>query len=124
MRESTALVLRQAGWQVAAAAHPDGAMAEMAAMQDDGRLIDGEMPVALVSDHRLGLDVTGLQVLGQLRYEFGEDLPALLLTGEMPAGLTEDAAQAGVQLVSKPIDAEGLIALLTEATASASMDAA
>lgn len=124
VRESTALVLRQAGWQVAAAAHPDGAMAEMAAMQDDGRLIDGEMPVALVSDHRLGLDVTGLQVLGQLRYEFGEDLPALLLTGEMPAGLTEDAAQAGVQLVSKPIDAEGLIALLTEATASASMDAA
>jgi len=124
VRESTALVLRQAGWQVAAAAHPDGAMAEMAAMQDDGRLIDGEMPVALVSDHRLGLDVTGLQVLGQLRYEFGEDLPALLLTGEMPAGLTEDAAQAGVQLVSKPIDAEGLIALLTEATANAPMDAA
>ncbi len=126
VRESTTLVLRQAGWQVAASAHPDGVMAEMAAMQDDGRLIDGEMPVALVSDHRLGLDVTGLQVLGQLRYEFGEDLPALLLTGEMPAGLTEDAAEAGVQLVSKPIDAEGLIARLTQATARAQapMDAA
>lgn len=119
VRESTALVLRQAGWQVAAAAHPDGVMAEMAAMQDDGRLIDGEMPVALISDHRLGLDVTGLQVLGQLRYEFGEDLPALLLTGEMPAGLEEEAVQAGVQLVSKPIDADGLIALLSGAQACA-----
>ena len=119
VRESTALVLRQAGWQVAAAAHPDGVMTEMAAMQDDGRLIDGEMPVALISDHRLGLDVTGLQVLGQLRYEFGEDLPALLLTGEMPAGLEEDALQVGLQLVSKPIDADGLIALLSGAQACA-----
>ena len=98
--------------------------AEMAAMQEDGRLIDGEMPVALVSDHRLGLDVTGLQVLGQLRYEFGEDLPALLLTGEMPAGLAEEAAQAGVQLVSKPIDAEGLIALLEVGTPRSHVDAA
>jgi len=115
VRESTALVLRQGGWHVAAAARPDDAMAEMASMQEDGRLIDGEMPVALVSDHRLGLDVTGLQVLGQLRYEFGEDLPALLLTGEIPAGLAEAAAEAGVQLVSKPIDAEGLIALLDAA---------
>lgn len=124
VRESTSLVLRQGGWQVAAAAHPDDAMTEMAAMQEDGRLIDGEMPVALVSDHRLGLDVTGLQVLGQLRYEFGEDLPALLLTGEMPAGLAEAATEAGVQLVSKPIDAEGLIALLNGACARAPMDAA
>ncbi len=124
VRESTALVLRQGGWQVAAAANPDEAMGEMATMQEDGRLIDGEMPVALVSDHRLGLDITGLQVLGQLRYEFGEDLPALLLTGEMPAGLAEEALHAGVQLVSKPIDAEGLIALLNEATARAPTDAA
>lgn len=124
VRESTSLVLRQGGWQVAAAAHPDDAMTEMAAMQEDGRLIDGEMPVALVSDHRLGLDVTGLQVLGRLRYEFGEDLPALLLTGEMPAGLAEAATEAGVQLVSKPIDAEGLIALLNGACARAPMDAA
>lgn len=124
VRESTALVLRQGGWLVAAAAHPDHAMTEMATMQEDGRLIEGEMPVALISDHRLGLDVTGLQVLGQLRYEFGEDLPALLLTGEMPAGLAEAAQDAGVQLVSKPIDAEGLTALLQEASDRAPMDAA
>ena len=124
VRESTALVLRQGGWLVTAAAHPDDAMAEMAAMQEDGRLIEGEMPVALISDHRLGLDITGLQVLARLRYEFGEDLPALLLTGEIPAGLAEAAAASGVQVVSKPIHAEGLIALLDGATAGAPMDAA
>lgn len=127
VRESTALVLQQCGWRVAAAAHPDDAMGEMVAMQEDGRLLEGEMPVALISDHRLGLDVTGLQVLCALRYEFGEDLPALLLTGEMPAELAEAAAQAGVQLISKPIDAEGLIARLTSATeagSTASADAA
>ena len=124
VRESTQLVLQQAGWRVAAAAHPDEAMAEVLGMQESGQLIDGEMPVALISDHRLGLNVTGLEVLHRLRYEFGEDLPALLLTGEIPLALQADADQAGVQLVSKPIDADGLIGLLSRACDRQPVDAA
>ena len=78
---------------------------------------EGEMPVALLSDHRLGLQINGLEVLRQLRYEFGDDLPAMLLTGEIPAELAEAARSAAVQLVSKPIDADSLLALLEQATA-------
>ncbi|MBH1987002.1 MAG: response regulator, partial [Burkholderiales bacterium] len=124
VRESTALVLQQHGWQVAGAANPDAALSLIAQMQDDGRMPEGDMPAALVSDHRLGLSVNGLEVLKQLRYEFGEHLPALLLTGEIPAPLADEASRAGVQLVSKPIEAERLVELLCDATADAPTDAA
>ncbi len=117
VRESTALVLQQHGWVVAAAATPDDALALIARMQEDGHMQEGEMPVALLSDHRLGLQINGLEVLRQLRYEFGDDLPAMLLTGEIPAELAEAARSAAVQLVSKPIDADSLLALLEQATA-------
>lgn len=123
VRDSTELVLRQAGWHVAAAAHPDGALSELLAMQERGDLIEGEMPVALISDHRLGLEVTGLEVLHRLRYEFGEDLPALLLTGEVSADLEAKAQQGAVQLVSKPIDAGRLVGLLLQACESGEQQA-
>ena len=123
VRESTALVLQQHGWQVAGAANPDAALMLIAQMQDDGRMPEGEMPAALVSDHRLGLSITGLEVLKQLRYEFGEHLPALLLTGDIPAPLADEASRSGVQLVSKPIEADRLVELLCAATADETADA-
>jgi CheY-like chemotaxis protein len=108
VREGTALALAQHGWLCAAAANPEDALALLARWQDEGRMPAGDMPCALVSDHRLGLSVTGLEALQQLRYELGEDLPALLLTGEIPALLADAAARANVALASKPLSAEQL----------------
>lgn len=119
VRDSTALVLQQNGWTVAAAATPDEALATISAMQDDGRMPEGEMPAALVSDHRLGLSVNGLGVIRQMRYEFGEDLPAFLLTGEASASLQDEAHKAGVPMLRKPLEAERLLQMLADATADA-----
>lgn len=119
VRDSTSLVLQQHGWQVAGAATPDEALATVAAMQDDGRMPEGDMPAALVSDHRLGLSINGLDAIRQLRYEFGDDLPAFLLTGEATEGLTGEAAQARVQLLKKPIEAERLLQMLADSTVPA-----
>ena len=119
VRDSTSLVLQQHGWQVAGAPTPDAALATLAAMQEDGRMPEGEMPAALISDQRLGLSINGLEALRQLRYEFGEDLPALLLTGELSNSLEDEAQAARVHLMSKPIQAERLLALLESATANA-----
>ena len=119
VRESTALVLQQHGWQVAGAATPDEALSAVAAMQDDGRMPEGEMPAALLSDHRLGLSINGLEAIRQLRYEFGDELPAFLLTGEASASLTDEAGHARVQLLAKPIEAERLVQVLAHATADA-----
>jgi signal transduction histidine kinase len=69
--DSTVLVLRQQGWKIAAATTPDGVLDALIQMQENGEMPEGDMPVALISDHRLGLSVNGLDALRNLRYEFG-----------------------------------------------------
>ena len=120
--ESTALVLRQQGWKIAAATTPDGALDALIQLQEKGAMPEGEMPVALISDHRLGLSVNGLDALRDLRYEFGDELPAFLLTGEATPGLATQAQAAKVHLLHKPLQAERLIRLLEEATEPAAQD--
>jgi signal transduction histidine kinase/CheY-like chemotaxis protein len=114
--ESTALILQQQGWRVAAASTPDGALDAVIHMQEKGLMPEGDMPVALISDHRLGLSVNGLEAIKQLRYEFGDELPAFLLTGEATPGLAAETQAAHVHLLHKPIQAERLLRLLQEAT--------
>lgn len=114
VRESTCLLLRQHGWLAAAASTPEGAVAQLAELQAQGLMPEGEMPLALISDHRLGLSITGLQALRQLRYEFGEGLPAFLLTGEALPDLPTQAQAEGVHLLRKPVPAEHLLDLLAQ----------
>ncbi|HEX5357472.1 MAG TPA: hybrid sensor histidine kinase/response regulator [Aquabacterium sp.] len=117
--DGTSLVLRQQGWQVAAASTPDGAMDAVIHLQEKGLMPEGDMPVALISDHRLGLSINGLDAIKQLRYEFGDELPAFLLTGEATPGLATDAQAMRVQLLHKPIQADRLLRLLQEVTTDA-----
>lgn len=117
--DGTSLVLKQQGWQVAAASTPDGAMDAVIHLQEKGLMPEGDMPVALISDHRLGLSINGLDAIKQLRYEFGDELPAFLLTGEATPGLAGDAQAAHVQLLHKPIQADRLLRLLQEVTTDA-----
>jgi len=113
VRDGTALVLQQAGWLTAAAATPDAAIQEMAAMQARGEMPEGDMPAALISDHRLGLTIDGLDALRALRYEFGEGLPAFLITGDTSSALAARAQAEGVTVLAKPVQ----VARLTEALA-------
>jgi two-component system, sensor histidine kinase len=115
--DSTALVLRQHGWLPAAASTPDGALDMLIRMQEQGAMPEGAMPVALISDHRLGLSVNGLDAIRALRYEFGDELPAFLLTGEATPGLAGLASEARVHLLHKPVQADRLLRLLDEHTA-------
>jgi signal transduction histidine kinase len=117
--DSTALVLRQHGWLPAAGATPEAALEALIALQTSGDMEEGDMPVALISDHRLGLSINGLDVLRQLRYEFGDDLPAFLLTGEASSSLVLEAEAEGVTLLHKPLQAEMLVHLLDDSTREA-----
>jgi len=114
--DGTALVLRLHGWLPAAGPTPEDAMQALIDLQTTGQMEDGDMPVALISDHRLGLNITGLDVLRQLRYEFGDDLPAFLLTGEAKPGLEEEAQAQNVRLLHKPLDPDMLMHLLADST--------
>ena len=64
----------------------------------------GRLPVAIVSDHRLAQGQTGLQAIATLRHEFGADLPALLVTGDLDADLPSQCLAHGVQWLRKPVD--------------------
>ncbi len=114
--DSTALVLRQHGWLPAMGSTPEAALQALIALQEADEMAEGEMPVALISDHRLGLTVNGLDVLRQLRYEFGEELPAFLLTGEASDSLEQEAQAGGVQLLHKPLHPDALLHLLDDST--------
>lgn len=116
VRDGTAVLLHQHGWLTAEASTPEGAIAALVALQQTGQMPEGAMPAAVVSDHRLGLSINGLQAIRQLRYEFGEDLPAFLLTGEASPGLADEARCAKVHLLHKPLQADRLLRLLDGAT--------
>lgn len=113
--DSMALVLRQNGWQAATGHTPEIAVEAVAALQTTGEMPLGDLPVAVISDYRLGLSITGLQAIAQLRYEFGEDLPALLLTADATADLGSQAASVGVTLLRKPLNPSELIRILDAA---------
>ncbi|RZI86478.1 MAG: response regulator [Rubrivivax sp.] len=113
--DSMALVLRQHGWQAAIGGTPAAAVEAVAALQTQGDMPLGDLPVAVISDYRLGLAINGLQAIDLLRYEFGEDLPAFLLTADATADLGSRAASVGVTLLRKPLNPAELIRILDAA---------
>ena len=113
--DSMALVLRQNGWQAATGHTPEIAVEAVTALQTSGEMPLGDLPVAVISDYRLGLSITGLEAIAQLRYEFGEDLPAFLLTADATADLGSRAASVGVTLLRKPLNPSELIRILDAA---------
>ncbi|RZL00143.1 MAG: response regulator [Rubrivivax sp.] len=113
--DSMALVLRQNGWQAATGTTPQVAVEAVAALQTTGDMPLGDLPVAVISDYRLGLTITGLEAIAQLRYEFGEDLPAFLLTADATSDLGSRAASVGVTLLRKPLNPNELVRILNAA---------
>lgn len=67
-----------------------------------------KIPDLLICDYRLNLSETGLEVIANLRDEFNHPIPAILITGDISAQLSQDAASAGSILMHKPVQAEVL----------------
>ena len=106
VRAATSDVLRQAGWTVADAPSPTAAIDAVAHL--------GRLPAAIVSDHRLAHGQTGLQAIAALRHEFGADLPALLVTGDLDADLPAQCLTHDVQCLRKPVDGPRLLQALNQ----------
>lgn len=60
-------------------------------------------PDVVVSDFRLRKQRTGAQAIDALRAEFGESLPALLITGDTAPERLRDARASGIPLLHKPV---------------------
>lgn len=66
-------------------------------------------PNIIVADYRLANGKTGVDAIADIRREVGEDLPAILLTGDTAPVRLIEAAESGFVLLHKPIQGEELM---------------
>jgi Na+/proline symporter/signal transduction histidine kinase len=95
------------GWgcRVLAAADLRGAQAAIAEAK--------ARPNGLLVDYHLA-DGNGIDAIVQLRWQFGADLPAILITADRSPRVREDARARDIQVLNKPVKPAALRALLAQ----------
>ena len=61
------------------------------------------LPDAIIADYRLREGATGIEVIQTLHAEFGRDIPALLITGDIAADHLRDVRESGYPQLHKPV---------------------
>ncbi len=105
VRVATALLLRAAGYDVRVCASPGDASAELHAQ--------GAIDL-LISDHHLGGEVTGADLIRTARKRLGAQLPAILLSGDTSMSVQGLKPDARWRIARKPLHADELLALIAE----------
>lgn len=105
VRVATALLLRAAGYEVLACASPSDASAQLQA--------EGAIDL-LISDYHLGGEVSGAEFILAARERLGEQLPAILLTGDTSMGVQGLQRDARWRIARKPLHADELLTLIGE----------
>jgi len=75
-------------------------------------------PDIVVSDYRLDFGKTGVDVIAAVRKQFGEALPALLVTGDTDPALLRNLANDGIVVLHKPVDVDALHIQMAQLTQS------
>jgi PAS domain S-box-containing protein len=105
VRDATRLLLRVEGHAVVAVGTPEEALAQAAS--------HGGFDLVL-SDYHLGAGGTGLDVINALREQLGTGFNAIIVTGDTSAAMRELPADERLRLLSKPVHADELLALVRE----------
>jgi CheY-like chemotaxis protein len=71
-------------------------------------------PDLVMVDYGLPFGYTGIDVVGDLRAVFGEDLPAVVLIDEISSEPLAIANESGLPTLRKPLNAEDLLAAIQE----------
>jgi signal transduction histidine kinase len=69
-------------------------------------------PDAIIADYRLREGATGIEAIQSLHNEFGRDIPAVLITGDIAADRMREARESGYAQLHKPVPAATLRAAL------------
>jgi two-component system, chemotaxis family, CheB/CheR fusion protein len=103
VREMLALLFTSEGYRTAAVADGKQAVA----------LARGAIkPDIVVAAHNLPNGITGLQVVARVRDVLGSELPAVILTGDIPTGSMREITQSGCVQRHKPVRAKELAYLI------------
>lgn len=70
------------------------------------------LPGLIIADYRLREDRTGSQAIDRVRREFGESIPALIITGDTAPERLREAQASGHMLMNKPVPPARLRAFL------------
>jgi signal transduction histidine kinase/CheY-like chemotaxis protein len=73
-----------------------------------------EVPRLIICDYRLRDDETGNTVIEQLRHEYNEDIPGMLITGDTAPDRIKEAQASGYLLLHKPVSNSELRAGIAE----------
>jgi CheY-like chemotaxis protein len=73
----------------------------------------GRVPDVIVSDYRLPDDTDGIAVITRMQQLFGQDIPAIVVTGDTAPDTILRITRAGFPLLHKPLRPAKLRALLT-----------
>ncbi|MCG2578061.1 PAS domain-containing protein [Dechloromonas sp. XY25] len=107
VREALVLGLQNLGHRVHAAASGPALLEKL----------DSDLPDIVISDYRLSHGETGFNVIERVRQLAGDELPALLITGDTDPALVSSMTARGIVVLHKPIDLETLMAYVEDATA-------
>ncbi len=72
----------------------------------------GERPDVLIADYHLD-EGTGVEAVVQLRWRFGTEIPALLVTADRSQGVRAEAAARDIEILNKPVKPAALRAYLS-----------
>lgn len=75
-----------------------------------------QLPDLVISDYRLANGKTGLEVIMAAKATFGNDLPALLITGDTDSVLLRNLADRGIAVICKPLQLATLQAFVRHLT--------
>lgn len=112
--QATALFLGLEGHEVVTADSPDDALAKLARME--------RKPDVIVSDYQLGTEVTGADLIEQVRAILGRSIPAVVLSGDMLRVARRCASLVNCRVFHKPVDADELAQHLGATLESSSAD--
>jgi two-component system, sensor histidine kinase len=105
VRAATRMLLKTAGYEVAAVASHAEVLRSLDALGDFDLLI---------TDFHLDTQATGADVIASVRKQLGEGFPAILLSGDTSMGVQGRGHDPRCRIASKPLRAEQLIALIGE----------
>ena len=105
VRDATRLLLKVEGYTVLVAASREEALALVAAQ--------GAVDL-VVTDFHLAHDVSGLDVIHDLRQRDASPFQAIVVTGDTSAAIRELPADLQLRLLSKPVHADELLTLIRD----------
>jgi len=76
--------------------------------------LEQRMPDVVISDYRLAEGETGFDVIAATRNIYGNDLPAILITGDTDPKVIRSMADRGIALLHKPLDIEAMLMCISE----------